>query len=79
MNEHYPRSNDEVRRHFDFFDDDNNGYIDFGEYRDMLEIMGLHVSDARASESFELIDTNADGQISFEEFFVWWDALWHAR
>ena len=77
MNEHYPRSPAEIRRHFEFFDDDKNGYIDFAEYRDMLKLMGQKVSTEEAAESFSTIDTDCDGQVSFEEFVAWWQSLWY--
>ena len=76
MNEHYPKSIDEVRRHFEFFDDDKNGYIDFDEYRDVLTILGHSVAAGEAARAFAEIDTDKDGSISFDEFAGWWHSLW---
>ena len=72
MNEQYPHTNEELRRHFDFFDDDRNGVIDFEEYFDMLKILGPDVGAEEARESFTTIDLNRDGLISFGEFVAWW-------
>lgn len=72
MNEHYPRSIEEVRRHFDFFDDDASGFIDFDEFQDMLRILGMTSSIKDSAENFSKIDTDSDGRVSFDEFFSWW-------
>ena len=76
MTEPASPSLDELRRHFRFFDDDNNGFIDFEEYLDMIDILGLDDMAARANDHFAVIDTNGDGLISFPEFVAWWNALW---
>ena len=72
MHERYPHTDEELRRHFDFFDDDRNGIIDFDEYLDMLRILGPDVNTQDARRSFKTIDTNQEGQISFPEFVAWW-------
>lgn len=77
MNEEHPRSAEEIRRHFDFFDDDKNGFIDFEEYRDMLDILGHNIANPEAEDGFAEIDSNRDGQISFDEFIAWWREVWH--
>lgn len=77
MHERYPASEEELRRHFTFFDDDKSGFIDFPEYQDMLRIMGFDADSDDAARSFDDIDSDGDGEVSFQEFMVWWRALWH--
>ncbi len=71
------KSREEMYRHFEFFDDDNNGVIDLDEFTDMLKIIGISESPAIAREHFAKVDTNGNGQVSFEEFIAWWRAGWY--
>ncbi len=66
----------EMYRHFEFFDDDNNGVIDLDEFTDMLKIIGISESSTTAHEHFAKVDTNGNGQVSFEEFIAWWRTGW---
>ncbi len=75
MKERYPASYEEMRRHFDFFDDDNNGVIDTGEFLDLLRIMGDDTAAQTVSLNFARIDTDGDGLISFGEFRRWWTGV----
>lgn len=77
MTESDPKGREEVRRHFDFFDDDDNGFIDFDEFTDILAIMGLRVATTEAVKSFSKVDTNCDGLVSFDEFYTWWQTAWY--
>ena len=69
----------QLRRHFDFFDEDHNGFIVFAEFTDILRIMGAHVDSAEARQDFARIDVNGDGQIAFDEFVAWWQTRWYDR
>lgn len=73
------RIHSEVKKHFDFFDDDKNGFIDFDEYLDLLKIMGINETARAAAQSFYHIDTDGDGRVSFDEFYTWWLKIWGTR
>lgn len=47
---------------FDFFDQNRDGFIQYGEYQDFFEIFGI--DDTYFEESFELIDVNKKGKLS---------------
>ena len=69
----------ELRKHFDFFDDNKDGLIDIGEYIDLLLIMGVDNEPATRARAFAGIDTNGDGFISFDEFIAWWRTGWYLK
>ena len=70
---------DELRKHFDFFDDNKDGLIDFDEYTDLLKIMGADIEPQSRSRAFAGIDTNGDRFISFDEFTAWWRTGWYLK
>lgn len=67
----------DARKHFDFFDRDNNGSIDFEEFRDLLQVISTNVSTQQAAEGFSMVDVDSDGRVSFDEFIVWWETVWY--
>lgn len=66
----------EVRKEFDFFDSDNNGMIDLGEFIELLTVLSPKTKVKSVQEAFDLIDENADGHIDFDEFLTWWQQGW---
>lgn len=67
---------EEIKGHFDFFDKDNNGSIDLAEFTELLQILSPDSDDKQAQKGFELIDTNGNGYIEFNEFLSWWKTCW---
>lgn len=53
---------------FDRYDKDKNGSLDVSEVQAALAELGL--PDTLADSAFQVMDTNKDGLISFEEFFA---------
>lgn len=66
----------EVRKEFEFFDSDNNGMIDLGEFIELLTVLSPKTKVKAVQEAFDLIDENADGHIDFNEFLTWWQQGW---
>ena len=66
----------EVRKEFDFFDNDHNGMIDLGEFIELLTVLSPKTKVNAVQEAFEMIDENADGHIDFNEFLNWWQQGW---
>jgi Ca2+-binding EF-hand superfamily protein len=67
-------SMDPLRDRFEDVDRDGNGAIDEGEFRLLLDALGLGYSDAQVHAAFIDIDHDANGSIDLEEFRAWWMA-----
>jgi hypothetical protein len=66
----------EIRESFDFFDRDNNGLIDFDEFRSLLKTVNPDATVSQAAEGFSMTDTNSDGYVDIDEFIAWWQSNW---
>jgi hypothetical protein len=66
----------EIRGSFEFFDKDNNGLIDFEEFRSLLRTVNPEATTSQAAEGFSMTDTNCDGYVDLDEFVAWWQATW---
>ena len=53
---------------FILFDEDDSGLIDFQEYRKMLPMLDVHISDAKAYRYFRMCDTDGSQEIDLDEF-----------
>jgi len=63
-----PFTQKEVKKAFDSFDLDKNGFIGVGELRTIYTAIGEEVSDAELDEMIKMVDTDGDGQCDFSEF-----------
>lgn len=62
----------ELREIFSHYDHDNNGVIDRGELRALLEALDTQLSEDEIDAGMRAIDNNRNGKIEFEEFLEWW-------
>lgn len=53
---------------FDIFDADKSGYIDRDEMRRLMKKLAQDLNEEEISAIMEEVDTDGDGEISFEEF-----------
>lgn len=67
---------DDIRKNFDFFDDDANGQIDLKEFLRLLKVIEPNSTKAQAEQGFLLIDNDNNGVIDFDEFMNWWGTCW---
>ena len=63
---------DEVREIFRTYDRDDSGSIDIGELSRLLESLGTPPNEGELEMAFDIIDTNHNQRISWEEFSAWW-------
>ena len=60
-----------ARKMFDSFDANNSGEIDLRELTELTKSLGIRMSTEMLNNAMFELDTNRNGAISFEEFFVW--------
>ena len=62
-----------LKKLFDHFDFDHNGFMDYGELKVLFEVLrrlypGLTLNDSVAMQYFQYADANKDNKLSFDEF-----------
>lgn len=57
-----------VRPTFAVFDSDGSGSIDRKELKRLMKKLGQALTEAELDAMMDEVDTNGDGEISFEEF-----------
>ncbi|KAE8662266.1 putative calcium-binding protein CML26 [Hibiscus syriacus] len=65
-------TNEELKRVFDQFDANKDGYISVTELRDVLIAMGSNYSEDELRRVMDDIDNDKDGYINFSEFSTFW-------
>ena len=68
----HPAGQRELLEEFASADRDNDGRIDFQEFRQLLEGLEAGMSDAEMRIGFKEIDADHDGLIDRREFADWW-------
>ena len=53
---------------FKTFDQQNRGFYDVNEMKQIMALNGENISDQEADQLFKDIDADQDGRISFEDF-----------
>jgi len=64
---------------FEMFDEDGSGQIDEDEFADILEYMGMDVSDEKQEKMFKQYDLDGSGSIDYDEFRHIWAACVNVR
>ena len=62
----------ELRRTFDSYDRNGDGFINPEEFHALLIELDGEVSREECLLDFEVADTEGDGYIGFKEFVAWW-------
>lgn len=72
MSETTEQQRRECKKIFQQYDTDDNGCIDWDEFRQLLTELDKEISLEDKVAAFNAVDTNHSGRIDFEEFFAWW-------
>jgi Ca2+-binding EF-hand superfamily protein len=70
----HPAKERELLEEFASADRDDDGRIDLEEFRQLLNGLEAHMSDAEIRLGFGEIDTDRDGLIDRREFAEWWSS-----
>ena len=71
-NTRHPAAHRELIQEFAAADRDNDGRIDFGEFRLLLEGLDAAMSTEEMRIGFGEVDADRDGLIDCREFVDWW-------
>jgi len=63
-----PAQEAELRQAFELFDKDGSGSIDQGELKDVMQSLGMELSDSDLATLYAQMDPSGDGTIDFGEF-----------
>lgn len=67
------KTKEELLETFKHFDRDGNGWIDAQEFKELLYALGAVVTDEEVKTGLDVLDSNRNGRIEFEEFADWWN------
>ena len=67
----HEKNEGEVKEAFRFFDKDGNGYITSYEFRQVMQNLGEKLKIKEIEGMLLEADKDGDGQINYEEFFLW--------
>jgi len=73
---------EQIKRHFDKFDADNSGAIEYHEFKDLLHmLLGVKeqgcLPEARVVMFWRELDNDASGGVAFKEFIPWYLGYFH--
>ena len=72
MAELSPEELERLRKTFESFDLNHDGFIDLNEFHALLLKLERDVTQGECLLDFEEADSEGDGFVGFKEFVVWW-------
>lgn len=63
---------EEIQESFEYFDTDNNGQIDYGEFVRLIGALDGDMPETEMKIGFTVIDSDNNGYIDLDEFMEWW-------
>jgi Ca2+-binding EF-hand superfamily protein len=68
----HPAGMRELKQDFLRVDRDDDGRVDYEEFKQLMRSLDAGMSDRELSIGFHEIDTDRDGVIDLKEFMDWW-------
>lgn len=65
-------SETELRETFDHYDANHDGLIQKSEFGELCTALDADIADDDVDMGFQVIDTDGNGVIDFNEFAAWW-------
>merc|ERR1712000_769692 len=62
------------KRMFNKYDSDNSGTISLKEFRSLVYDLGHALTDVEFDLAVKMIDSDGDGELSYDEFKKWWSS-----
>ncbi len=62
----------EIREIFSHYDKNDNGVMDVGEFRNLLQALEADMTDDEIAAGLAALDENGNGTIELDEFIAWW-------
>ena len=69
VKQHAEETREDIRKVFGVFDEDGQGNISLRELRKVANELGETVTDDVLQDMIDRIDSNADGEASFDDFY----------
>lgn len=63
---------DQIRAIFNKYDHDRSGYIQKDELKNLAVDLNITLTDNELRAAMDVLDPNRRGEISFENFYLWW-------
>lgn len=70
----HPAGSRELLEEFAVADRDNDGRVEFDEFKQLLDGLEAEMSEAEMRIGFQEVDTDHDGLIDCREFMEWWSS-----
>ena len=62
----------EIVENFTHFDEDHNGFIDYEEFKRLVNVLPGDMSEEEMRIGFDIVDVDNNGRIDCDEFIQWW-------
>lgn len=62
----------EIKENFAHFDTDENGVIDYDEFKRLIDTLDGNMQEEELQVGFDLVDSDNNGHIDVDEFINWW-------
>ena len=65
----------EAYRHFEDVDEDGSGFLERDEIKRLAHAVGQELGEHELDEAMKEMDADGSGEVDFEEYYAWWQAM----